>query len=75
VRAFPDHYLYTRADLESLDRELTWVTTGKDAVKIPPEWVGDRRLLELEEDVRTVGTGQSLVEWLLARLDAPARRT
>ena len=39
-RSFPDHYFYTRFDIDGLKKEfpdLTWVTTSKDWVKIPSE--------------------------------------
>lgn len=40
VHSFPDHYFYTRFDIEEMRKEnpdLIWATTTKDWVKIPPE--------------------------------------
>jgi tetraacyldisaccharide 4'-kinase len=71
-RTFPDHHGYTRKDIETLDRELTWITTGKDAVKIPREWAKNRRLLALEEEVQSSDRAP-LLDWLLGRLDAPRK--
>lgn len=69
VVAFPDHHPYTRGDIESLDAGLRWVTTGKDAVKIPVSWAAGRQVDVLEEEVRVTQAAR-LIEWLLARLDA-----
>ena len=67
-RYFRDHHRYSPADLRKLDPALPWVTTSKDAVKIPPDWVGDLRLWILEEEVRPQA-GDALVDWLLERLE------
>ncbi|HUP19421.1 MAG TPA: tetraacyldisaccharide 4'-kinase, partial [Gemmatimonadota bacterium] len=43
--AFPDHHRYRPADVALLRAEApeaAFVTTEKDAVKLPPEWFGDR---------------------------------
>ncbi len=40
AKYFPDHYFYTRFDIEEMKKEypdLVWATTTKDWVKIPPE--------------------------------------
>ncbi len=40
TKSFPDHYFYTRFDIEDLKKDntdLMWATTTKDWVKIPPE--------------------------------------
>ena len=40
TKYFPDHYFYTRFDIEDMRKEnpdLIWATTTKDWVKIPPE--------------------------------------
>jgi tetraacyldisaccharide 4'-kinase len=68
-RILPDHRLYTRADLASLDSELLWVTTAKDAVKIPADWLGDTKLAVLEEELRELPP-YGLVEFVLERLSA-----
>ena len=69
---YPDHHLSTRAEIEGLDPGLTWVTTAKDAVKIPSAWAGRRRELVLEEEVEPEEPHE-LVEWVVERL-ASARR-
>jgi tetraacyldisaccharide 4'-kinase len=73
VRTFRDHHLYRDAEIRSLDRALVWLTTEKDAVKIPASWLEPRRLLVLEEEVGG-GDAGALLEWLGLRLDAAARR-
>ena len=65
---FPDHHLYSREDVGRLDPELVWVTTAKDAVKIPAAWTGTVAVWVLEEEVRPVEEGR-LVSWLLEELD------
>lgn len=68
-RRYPDHHLYARADIARLDPALTWITTAKDAVKIPSAWLGDRRLFVIEEQVG--GSDRTaLLDWLGGRLDA-----
>ena len=40
TRSFPDHYFYTRFDIDELKKEypnLMWATTTKDWVKIPEQ--------------------------------------
>ena len=40
TRSFPDHYFYTRFDIEEMKKEnpdVIWATTTKDWVKIPAE--------------------------------------
>jgi tetraacyldisaccharide-1-P 4'-kinase len=71
-RIFPDHHLYRERDLADLDPELEWITTAKDAVKIPTVWVARRRLLVLEEEVRPVDESR-LLEWILSRIDVGGR--
>jgi tetraacyldisaccharide 4'-kinase len=65
-RFFPDHHLYREADLAPLDPTLLWVTTAKDAVKIPLEWVKGKRVAVLEEEVR-VADGAKLLDFVLSR--------
>ncbi len=67
VRRFADHHVYTSDEIRALDPALLWITTGKDAVKIPPAWLGRARLLALEEDVAPSGALE-LLEWLEQRL-------
>jgi tetraacyldisaccharide 4'-kinase len=73
LRAFRDHHLYRKEEIRGLDRAFPWLTTEKDAVKIPPAWLEPRRLLVLEEDVGGPDA-PALLEWLGLRLDAAARR-
>jgi tetraacyldisaccharide 4'-kinase len=68
-RLFADHHPYKRGDLQGLDAELTWITTSKDAVKIPAAWAGDCRVWVLEEEVRPVEEGR-LLAWIVQHLDA-----
>jgi tetraacyldisaccharide 4'-kinase len=74
LRRFADHHLYRESELRALDGSLAWLTTEKDAVKIPPAWVRPRRLLVLEEEVGGAGAGE-LLEWLALRLEAATRRS
>jgi tetraacyldisaccharide 4'-kinase len=71
-RIFPDHHLYRERDLADLDPGLEWITTAKDAVKIPAVWAPGRRILVLEEEVRPVDPSR-LMEWVLARIDVGGR--
>ena len=71
-RIFPDHHLYRERDLADLDPTLEWITTAKDAVKIPVVWTPGRRLLVLEEEVRPVDESR-LLEWVLSRIDVGGR--
>lgn len=65
---FPDHHPYTRADLEALRQRAAGlagiVTTEKDAVKIPLEWLGDTPYRVLEIDLEFL-SGQDVIEALL----------
>ncbi len=45
VAAFPDHHRYREGDIRALVEDhprASFVTTEKDAVKIDPDWFGDR---------------------------------
>jgi len=68
MRCFPDHHLYKREELAALDPGLRWVTTAKDAVKIPPAWAAGREISVLEEEVRPEEPHR-LLEWIVRRLD------
>jgi tetraacyldisaccharide 4'-kinase len=67
LSAYPDHHLYRRGDIDSLDPALLWVTTGKDAVKLPSSWSAGRRLMVLEEKVE-VEHPRALIEWVIEHL-------
>lgn len=71
LRTFRDHHLYTRRDMAALPAERPWITTAKDAVKIPPEWTEGRSVLVLEE--RLVARAPELLSWLCNALDALPR--
>jgi len=67
-RVFPDHHRYRPRDVRDLARETPiWITTEKDALKIPTGWVGDA-------DVRVLAITLALddpkrvLDWLEARL-------
>jgi tetraacyldisaccharide 4'-kinase len=47
-----DHQSYGREEIASLDRSIAWVTTAKDAVKLPPDWARGREIRVLEEAVQ-----------------------
>ena len=66
---FSDHDTYRREDLHGLDTSLRWVTTAKDAVKIPPAWAEGRSLWVLEEELRP-RPGSDLLAWMATRLAA-----
>jgi len=69
-RTFPDHHVYTASDVAGLAGEAPlWVTTEKDAGKIPPAWVGeaDVRVLVLGTEV---DEGEAFLDWIEARLRA-----
>ncbi|MFQ5697690.1 MAG: tetraacyldisaccharide 4'-kinase [Myxococcota bacterium] len=62
-----DHAQWRPRDLELLSRDHAWVTTGKDAVKLPSSWLGGRRVYALVERVREAD-GQRLLAWLVEQL-------
>ena len=66
-RVFADHHGYRPADVAGLDPELLWVTTAKDAVKIPAGWLEPGRLAVLEEEVDPA-SATALVDFVAARL-------
>jgi tetraacyldisaccharide 4'-kinase len=67
---FRDHHPYTEPDLRRVCERVGLeglsgiVTTEKDSVKIPPEWLGETRCLVLEIDLRFLW-GQDAIEELL----------
>jgi tetraacyldisaccharide 4'-kinase len=66
-RVFRDHHLYRREDLSALDPSLRWITTAKDAVKLPPAWDDARVVYVLEEEVEADGAS-ALADFVVARL-------
>lgn len=72
TETFPDHHQYTRAEVAALDPALRWLTTAKDAVKIPPDWLAGAQLEVLEEEVESPDRA-ALLDWLEAFLARRAR--
>jgi tetraacyldisaccharide 4'-kinase len=69
-RVFRDHHRYRPEDLRSLSADVDcWVTTEKDAVKIPPQWLGGRDLRVLTSSLE-IQAGDELLDWLEVRLAA-----
>jgi tetraacyldisaccharide 4'-kinase len=66
-RVFADHHAYARADLAGLDPALLWVTTAKDAIKIPPAWAEGAELAVLDEDVDRA-SGMPLVDFVASHV-------
>lgn len=69
TRLFGDHHRYRRRDVRDLAAEAPlWLTTEKDAGKVPASWVGraDVRVLELGLEV---AEGERFLDWLEERLD------
>jgi tetraacyldisaccharide 4'-kinase len=64
-RLFSDHHLYRERDLAELDPTLLWITTSKDAVKIPTSWMRGRKVAVIEEEVRPEESGR-LIDWITA---------
>lgn len=67
-RSFGDHHRYRPRDLDGLaDEAPMWVTTEKDALKIPDAWSrgADIRVLAIELEVEDEA---ALLEWLEGRL-------
>ena len=66
-RVFRDHHPYRPEDLAHLDPTLLWVTTAKDAVKLPPAWLGGTPLYVLDEEV-DAASAAPLVELVARRV-------
>jgi len=66
-RIFPDHHAYAPDELRGLAREIEWMTTAKDAVKIDANWLPGVRVRALVEDVFPEEPDR-LIEFALARL-------
>lgn len=67
-RRFRDHHVYRPSDVAGLaDAAPLWVTSEKDAVKIPASWTApaDVRVLSIELDV---DASDSFLDWLETRL-------
>jgi tetraacyldisaccharide 4'-kinase len=67
-RRFGDHHRYRPGDVADLAaRASVWITTEKDAIKIPAGWIGaaDVRVLAIE---LAVDEPDRLLGWLDARL-------
>jgi tetraacyldisaccharide 4'-kinase len=70
-RIFPDHHVYSREDVMGLQGDHPWITTAKDAVKIPPEWVAGCEVWVMEEELRC-REGRALLDFVLERLTGGA---
>jgi len=67
-RVFPDHHRYRPADVADLARHAAvWVTTEKDALKLPVAWAPGARVLVLGIELE-VEAPDRFLEWLEARL-------
>jgi tetraacyldisaccharide 4'-kinase len=69
-RRFPDHHRYVSKDLRDLDPSIDfWLTTEKDAIKIQPDWLPEKRLwvLRIELEIEDEETVLSRLEDELAR--------
>jgi tetraacyldisaccharide-1-P 4'-kinase len=67
-RSFADHHRYRPSDLVGLAGEAPlWVTTEKDALKIPSAWARgvDIRVLVISLEV---DDAPALLDWIEARL-------
>ncbi len=67
-RTFADHHVFAPTDVAGLEAEAElWITTEKDAGKIPPGWVGgaDVRVLVLDTQVE-----DGLLDWIERELRA-----
>ncbi|MEE2678779.1 MAG: tetraacyldisaccharide 4'-kinase [Myxococcota bacterium] len=67
-RRFRDHHTYRPGDLSGLaDEAPLWVTSEKDAVKLPAKWAGaaDVRVLTIDIEVEAPDL---LLDWMEARL-------
>lgn len=69
----PDHADYERSEIEGLDPALTWLTTGKDAIKLPSDWALGREILVLEEEVQPEGA-TPLADWTFEQIGSPGAR-
>jgi tetraacyldisaccharide 4'-kinase len=72
AQALPDHFRYGPEDMRALEvaarGKAGMLCTEKDAVKIPPEWVRDTRLLVLEIDLEFLSGEAELNSLLRLRL-------
>jgi len=67
-RSFPDHHRFRREDLARLDRHVpAWITTEKDAVKLPAAWAGGAEIHVLVIDLE-VEREKEFLDWLEQRL-------
>ncbi len=67
-RVFPDHHRYRPADVADLARHgAVWVTTQKDALKLPAAWITGAKVLVLGIELEVEAPGR-LLDWLEARL-------
>jgi tetraacyldisaccharide-1-P 4'-kinase len=66
----PDHSDYERSEIEGLDPARTWLTTAKDAIKLPSDWALGREILVLEEEVQREAA-TPLADWTFEQIGSP----
>jgi tetraacyldisaccharide 4'-kinase len=70
-RVFADHHRFRARDLRGLGRAARlWITTEKDALKIPPSWVKGAEIRVLDQELRVPESRaffDRLEEWLRVR--------
>ena len=67
-RVFADHHVYRPADVSDLVAHAAlWITTEKDALKIPRSWVGRAQVWSLAITF-AVTDPPALLDWMEARL-------
>ncbi len=69
VRSYADHHAYERSDIQGLSSDRLWITTAKDAIKLPSIWASGRRVYVLEEEVRPEDP-VAFLEWMLSRFSS-----
>lgn len=76
ARTFRDHHRYRERDFRGLAADAPiWVTTEKDAVKMPPEWAAGVDVRVLSIDLEMSASESPIDEWIEAlreRLEANA---
>jgi tetraacyldisaccharide 4'-kinase len=73
-RSFADHHRYRIGDLAGLAAETPlWITTEKDALKIPRSWARDAVVLVLGIEL-AVADEEAVLDAIEARLDQRPRR-
>lgn len=80
VRAFADHHVYTRAEIDALRRDVerqgaTLVTTAKDWARLPAQWRSGIEVLEVELRWRDPAHLDAFVKTFIQAIESePANR-